>query len=334
MAKKSVIWDDILTEKKPTLFKRISISIASWIAVFLFGIILLVALLWLAGLFIMPSSDYVQGLRIFIAYGMVAIAILVLSIRYARKRTDTLFFKYTQAPLKIGIAINILILTTALLLAVVDNVSHINHGGCRPLKDQLYAIQGATVPIATDIGTGTAFAVSDNNTLLTAYHVVKGAKKVYASYVSGDVSIEVIDMDPSLDLALLRISKPTMSHLKLTDQYDVGEPVYLNGYPGNAFNAGQASLSSGIISRLLNNSDLRLNDKKTPVGLELVQTDTATNPGNSGGALVSECGVVGVMVSVSSSDDILNQYGIRSEQGISYAVASKTAADRFNISIE
>ncbi len=79
---------------------------------------------------------------------------------------------------------------------------------CTSLEDQYNRAIPAVVPIGTNLGTGTAFAVNDATTLLTAYHVIEGATEVYANWTSGRVGIAVVDTAPEFDLALLKIEKP------------------------------------------------------------------------------------------------------------------------------
>lgn len=342
MTKKNTIWDGILYNDEPSLAKRIGVATLAWIGVFLFGLGSLIGLLTIAGL-LTDMSEGRQAIRLWLVYSIFAVLFVGASVRYAKRRRTSLFFGYAISPLQLGVVINVIIFLVALVSAIVslvyssENTNNASDNGntvsCRPLKDQISKIQQATVPIATEIATGTAFAVQDGYTLLTAYHVVEGAKKVYANYADGEVSVKVVAAAPELDLALLRISEPQTDYLELSSTYQVGDAVYSNGFPGNTFDAGQASLAGGIVSRYLSNDDLRMNYEDTPKGLAMIQTDAAINPGNSGGALVAECGVIGIVVSVSSSDSSLRRYGIRSEEGIGFAVSAETAAKRFNLHI-
>lgn len=333
-SKNGNLWEDILKEDEPSQIKKIIIGISTWVAVATFGILTLAGLLWVAHTLTDASND-TRTLRTWLVYGILAITVVNLAVVFAKKRKKTLFFRYAEKPLKIGVVINTTIFIAVLAGHTISSIQSFSSSTaiCQPLKNQINTIQQATVPIATNTSTGTAFAVDDGHTLLTAYHVIKEADKVYANYADGEVGIKVIDTAPELDLALLKISEPQSAHLTLSHTYNVADEIYSNGFPGNTFRAGQASLSRGIVSRYLSNEDLRMNYENIPGGLTMIQTDTAINPGNSGGALVSECGVIGIVVSISSSNSNLQQYGIRSEEGIGFAVTSETAAKRFNLSI-
>jgi S1-C subfamily serine protease len=182
----------------------------------------------------------------------------------------------------------------------------------------------ATYPIGTELGSGTAFAVSDDGLLVTAYHVVKGAKDVYLDLDSGKEAVQVLRTAPDYDLALLRVHRHTVPYLTLSINYEQADAVYAVGWPGNTFEAGGASVSTGVISRQISTADMRNSSiPDVPDGLQMLQTDAAVNPGNSGGPLVGACGVVGVVDAKSDTLD-LEQYGIVSEEGISYAISAQT----------
>ncbi|MFZ1360969.1 MAG: serine protease [Candidatus Saccharimonadales bacterium] len=224
-------------------------------------------------------------------------------------------------------------LSATIVIASLATSNQSTVSSCSSLGNQYETARSAVVPIATDKGIGTAFAVQNQHTLLTAYHVIEEANEIYANWASGRVNISVKDAAPEYDLALLTIEKPVDNFMVLSSHYETTDMLYALGWPGNAFNAGQASVSGGIVSRTLSNSDLKLNSPETPPGLEIVQTDAAVNPGNSGGPVINYCGVIGVAQSISDSSATHEYIGVVSEQGISYAISSKTAAQRFNLPI-
>jgi S1-C subfamily serine protease len=203
---------------------------------------------------------------------------------------------------------------------------------CTSIKDQYTKVVGATVPIGTDKSEyGTGFAVGNSTTILTAYHVIDGANSIYQNSASGNIPMQVIKTDPADDIALLSISKPTSSYVTITSSYSIGDELEVYGWPGNTFYAGGASLTRGIVSRTITNHDVRTNFPDiTSNNLSYIQTDASVNPGNSGGAMFTACGVVGIVDSKSNLQglNIVSEQGISygSEQGISYGISSSTVS--------
>ena len=324
-----------LNSKKTSPGASVLLAILGLVAVVLFGVTSLLASLLLAAVFDPGSDSGGSGERYGVVVGFFGLVILLFLMLFMTKKTRSSAFRSTFIiGLWIGVAIYSLIFIYGAVSFVNHNI-HIQAGGsgCTDMGQQLIRLQQATVPIATDKGYGTAFAIDDKGTLLTAYHVIEGADRVFASYASGEVPIEVVQVSPETDLALLRIGSLTNGHIALTSQYAIGDDLYVFGYPGNALTAGQASLSRGVLSRVIDGDDLALNSRSAPAGLEMIQTDAAMNPGNSGGPLVNKCGVVGIVSSQSDMNQLDDYIGIASERGIGFAVSSKTAAQEFNIQI-
>lgn len=181
---------------------------------------------------------------------------------------------------------------------------------------------------------GTAFMVDDEH-MVTAYHVVERAKnepahlRPYFIHDSDTYYVSVVQMEPAHDLALLRLDEKIDTYAPLSFDYEQGDEVYALGWPDNALYFGQASLSKGIISRIIGSDTLQLVDQSAPEDIGIIQTDATVNPGNSGGPLVGKCGVVG-LVSAKSDVGGLSEYGLgTSEQGINYAITAKTIDSLF-----
>lgn len=318
---------------------NIIIFIISWVCTLVLGgVICFLCVLISWGLlnngFVETSSDLLA--KNYVIYGLISMFFLAIIFVITRKLIRFRFLKYMSWALVVGIAINFIIFVIS-ATNLINNflaVSSINGQAankCSSLELQLDTARSATYPIATDLGSGTAFAIDQRGTLLTAYHVVEGATSVYVNVSSGAIPLTVIETAPEYDLALLKMDQVTPYYMNMTNNYSVGNNIFVIGYPGNTLTAGYASVSSGIVSRILSKDSLELNITEGGIddGLELVQTDAPINPGNSGGAVFNKCGVVGV-VSFRSN---LGGYEIVSEQGISYIVSSKTISSRFSLPI-
>jgi S1-C subfamily serine protease len=136
--------------------------------------------------------------------------------------------------------------------------------------------------------------ITPDGFLLTSAHVVEGAERVVASFTDGsEVAADVIGRDALSDLAVLRARGNVPPAIALGDaaQLRVGQLVVAMGNPLGL--AG--SVTAGIVSALgrsLPTSAGRVVD-------EVIQTDAALNPGNSGGVLADSAGrMVGVNTAV------------------------------------
>ena len=143
-------------------------------------------------------------------------------------------------------------------------------------------------------GAGSASVVSDDGLLLTSAHVVRDAERAVAEFADGRETIaDVIGSDPLSDLAVLRARDEVPPPIPLGDasRLLVGQIVIALGNP----NGLAGSVTAGIVSAL----GRSLPTKAGRVVDEVIQTDAALNPGNSGGALADSQGrLVGVNTAV------------------------------------
>ena len=143
-------------------------------------------------------------------------------------------------------------------------------------------------------GAGSASVLTDDGFLLTSAHVVEGANTVTAAFSNGsEVTADVVGRDAFSDLAVLRARGDVPNPVSLGDaaKLQVGQLVVAVGNPLGL--AG--SVTAGIISAL----GRSLPTKQGRVVDEVIQTDAALNPGNSGGVLADSRGrMIGVNTAV------------------------------------
>jgi S1-C subfamily serine protease len=146
-------------------------------------------------------------------------------------------------------------------------------------------------------GGGSAVAITPDGFLLTSAHVVQRSRKVRASFTDGrELTAEVIGSDPLSDLAVLRTSDDSLHPATLGDaeKLRVGQLVVAIGNP----HGFSGSVTAGVVSAIGRSLPTRSGAATRWVD-NVIQTDAALNPGNSGGALADGLGrVVGINTAV------------------------------------
>jgi serine protease Do len=139
--------------------------------------------------------------------------------------------------------------------------------------------------------------------VVTNFHVVNGASGVTVTSQQSSGSAKVVAAAPCEDLAVLKVADTDgLKTLRLgsQDQLDQGESVVAIGYPANASNEDKLTSTAGVVSVV--ESSFRFNSADSPQYPNVVQTDAALNPGNSGGPLVdSKEQLVGVNTAILTS---------------------------------
>ena len=177
---------------------------------------------------------------------------------------------------------------------------------------------GVLTPQSTSIrdrAVGSGFLVDDSGHIVTNYHVVADALSITVRlHDGGELAATRLGTSPADDLALLRVDPEAVSGiqpLRLADPSSVtpGQMAIAIGSPFEELN----SVSVGVVSGVGRSRRSVLN---RPIP-DLVQTDAALNPGNSGGPLLNAAGEV---IGVNSSVQVLSSM----QMGVGFAISTKT----------
>ncbi len=200
------------------------------------------------------------------------------------------------------------------------------------------------------VGTGSGVIISQDGYIITNNHVIKGAKKLEITLNNKETyQAEVVGIDESTDIALLKINKDNLPYLPFgnSDNLQVGEWVLAVGNPFNL----TSTVTAGIVSAKARDINISNNNSRIE---SFIQTDAAVNPGNSGGALVNVRGeLIGINTAISSQtgsyigysfavpsniakkviEDILEFGNVqRAYLGINYEELNSAKADDFGVS--
>ena len=192
---------------------------------------------------------------------------------------------------------------TGVVGSVAESVVHV--------QVQKPGVDPRTRKPALQPGHGSGFVISSDGYIVTNYHVIEKAQSIRVSFADGRaVNADLRGADPSTDIAVLKIYESNLKALAFADS-DKLKPGQIAIAIGNPLGL-QHSVTAGVVSalgRTLRATNGRLID-------DVIQTDAALNPGNSGGPLVNTHGdVIGVNTAV-----------IASAQGLCFAVSSNLAA--------
>lgn len=159
----------------------------------------------------------------------------------------------------------------------------------------------SVITIVTNEGHGSGCIITEDGYIITNAHVVEedttNLQAIMSDDVEDKVPLKFIRMNEAIDLALLKLDSTGLKTLKLATKEDIetGTDVYAIGTPADV-DLGQ-TVTRGIIS-----------GKRKFGGHQVIQTDVAISPGNSGGGLISTDGLLlGIVTSEMKSrriDDI------------------------------
>lgn len=192
----------------------------------------------------------------------------------------------------------------------------------KSVKDSVVEIHASNGGESTPFGqqspgqaTGSGFVIDGDGHIVTNQHVVDGAQSVRVEFADGtEVDAEIVGTDPSTDIAVLDVDRPSSELTPLpfasTGALQVGAAVIVLGSPFGL----EGTLTTGVISAVGR-------EIQSPNGFTIenaVQTDASMNQGNSGGPVLDTRGrVVGVAAQIRSESG--------GSDGVGYAIPGDTA---------
>jgi serine protease DegQ len=177
--------------------------------------------------------------------------------------------------------------------AVAGGSGTSQEGAFAQIPDLVDRVEPSVVAILTDGGRGSGVVWDADGAVVTNHHVVAGAAEVEVAFADGRrVDADVMATDPQTDLAVVRADRTELPAASFADALPrVGELAIAIGNPLGFENTVTAGIISGL-GRAIPGAA-----QEAPALIDLIQTDAAISPGNSGGALVNADGrVVGINV--------------------------------------
>lgn len=168
-------------------------------------------------------------------------------------------------------------------------------------------------------GSGSGVIYSADGYIITNSHVIQRATKIEVVHNRTTYTAKVIGIDPSSDLAVLKIEGENLPAVKIGSSSDIkiGEWVLAVGNPFNL----TSTVTAGIVSAKGRN--INIVNSSFPIE-SFIQTDAAINPGNSGGALVNAKGeLVGINTAILSKTGSYTGYGF----SVPVDIVKKVVAD-------
>jgi putative serine protease PepD len=176
----------------------------------------------------------------------------------------------------------------------------------------------SVVEISVGNGEGSGVVLDTDGHILTNFHVIESGGRIIARLPDGSAAVAtVLGTDPSSDLAVLQADfDPSVLHpatLGNSDAAQVGDAVFAIGNPFSH----DSTVTSGIVSATGRVTTSSFTQRRI---LNVIQTDAALNPGNSGGPLFNAAGeVIGINTSITGPDNF------RGSVGLGFAVPSNIA---------
>lgn len=177
-------------------------------------------------------------------------------------------------------------------------------------------------------GAGSGVIISENGYILTCAHVISGANSIQVTTSDGVVyTATVVGSYEDGDIAVLKIEAEGLQTAVLgdSDKIQLAETVYAVGNPGGTLSS---SITDGIISATSRTISISIENEVGPYGLginnrivslDVLQTNAAVSPGNSGGGLFNANGeLIGIVNAKSSGEN---------QEGLGFAIPVNTAQE-------
>ena len=164
---------------------------------------------------------------------------------------------------------------------------------------------GRNPGVETRISSGSGVIFTDDGYIVTNNHVIQEADEIEVVYNRENYTAQLIGVDPSTDLAVLKIDASDLPAIRIGNsrEVEVGEWVIAVGNPFNL----TSTVTAGIVSA--KGREINILQSNFPIE-SFIQTDAAINPGNSGGALVNRSGeLVGINTAILSRTGSYSGYG-------------------------
>jgi len=187
-----------------------------------------------------------------------------------------------------------------------------------PSVVQVNVTQNAAFGAQSEEGIGSGVIYRKDGYIITNNHVVEGASEVDVAFADGTTErAQVVGRDPNTEIAVLRVDRDDLPAAKFSKSEDlvVGQLAVAIGSPSGF----ESTVTSGVISGLDREVPPEFTGRFEPSLVDLVQTDAAISPGNSGGALADRDGeIIGINVAYLPP-------GETGAENIGFAIPSDTA---------
>jgi len=187
-----------------------------------------------------------------------------------------------------------------------------------PSVVQVNVTQNAAFGAQSEEGIGSGVIYRKDGYIITNNHVVEGASAVNAAFADGTTErAQVVGRDPNTEIAVLRVNRDDLPAAKFSKSEDlvVGQLAVAIGSPSGF----ESTVTSGVISGLDREVPPEFTGRFEPSLVDLIQTDAAISPGNSGGALADRQGeIIGINVAYLPP-------GETGAENIGFAIPSDTA---------